>query len=198
MEDQNYKCSLHKEIDACKYCQECIAYFCNNCEKSHSELLKHHHLFLIEKNTDELFTGYCKENNHQKDLHYLCKDHNLLCCVACISKIKTRENGKHFDCNVCDINDIYEEKKKNLSDNIKYLENLSNLFQSLVDDLKKIIEEIDENILKVKEKIQKIFSKIRSELNKREGLLLNDVDGIFEKKFSIKNINNILKEKKIS
>ena len=167
MDDQNYKCSLHKEIDACKYCQECIAYFCKNCEKSHSELLKHHHAFQIDKNTNELFTGYCKENNHPNELHYLCKDHNLLCCVACISKIKKRENGKHFDCNVCDINDISDVKKKNLSNNIKNLENLANLFQSLINEIKKIIEEIDENKEKVKKEMREMFAGIRNELNKR-------------------------------
>ena len=181
MDDQNYKCSLHKEIDACKYCQECIAYFCKNCEKSHSELLKHHHLFQIDKNTNELFTGFCQEKDHPVALNYFCKDHNILCCMGCIAKIKTRENGKHHDCNVCDINDISDEKKNNLSNNINNLENLSNLFQSLVYDLNKIIEDIDENKIKAKEEIQKIFTKIRNELNKREDLLLNDVDGIFEK-----------------
>ena len=198
MEDLNYKCSLHKEVDACKYCQECNTYFCNKCEKHHSELLKHHHVFQIDKNADELFTGFCQEQKHKNELEYFCKDHNTLCCTSCISKIKTRENGKHHDCNVCDINDISEEKKKNLSNNIKTLENLSNIFQSLVNELKKIIEEIDVNKEKVKKEIQDIFTKIRSELNNREDQLLNEVDNIFENKFNIENINNILKDKKYS
>ena len=87
-------------------------------------------------------------------------------------------------------------KKKNLPNNIKNLENLSNLFKSLVNDLKKIIEEIDDNKEKVKKEIQEIFTKIRSELNNREDQLLNEVDNIFENKFNIENINNILKDKK--
>ena len=159
MQDQNYKCSVHKDTDAIRCCGECKAYYCNKCEKSHSELLKHHHIFQIDKNTDKLFTGYCKEKNHPVELNYFCKNHNILCCAICISKIKTRENGKHHDCNVCDINDICDEKKKTLSDNIKTLENLSNLFQSLVNDLKKIIEEIDENKEKVKKKYKKYLLK---------------------------------------
>ena len=49
---------------------------------------------------------------------------------------------------------------------------------------------------KVKKAIQEIFTKIRNELNKREDWLLDEVDNIFENKFNIENINNILKGKK--
>ena len=120
MELQNYKCSFedHKNIDAIKYCQECNIYLCNKCEKLHLAFLTNHHMFSLDKDINELFTGYCKEKNHPCELNYFCKDHNILCCVCCIGKIKTRENGKHHDCNVCDINDICDEKKKNLSNNI--------------------------------------------------------------------------------
>ena len=197
MEIKNYKCSSekHKDIDACKYCQECNAYFCNKCVGIHLSLVKNHHTFKLDKDFNELFTGFCKEKNHRKELDYFCKDHKKLGCAICIAKIKTRENGKHHDCNVCDINDISDDKKKNLPNNIKNLENLSNIFQSLVNELKSIMEEIDKNKEQVKEGIQKIFTKIRSELNNREDQLLNEVDKIFEKKFNIENINNILKEK---
>ena len=200
MEFQNHKCSseVHKDIDACKYCQECNAYFCNKCAGIHIGLVKNHHTFHLDNDINELFTGFCKEKNHRKELDYFCKDHNIPCCVACIARIKTRENGKHHDCNLCDINDICDDKKKNLSNNIKNLENLSNSFQSLVNELKKIMEEIDKNKEHVKDEIQKIFTKIRSELNNREDQLLNKVDNIFEKKFNIENINNILKDKKYS
>ena len=196
MQDQNYKCSVHKDTDAIRCCGECITYYCNKCEKHHSEILKNHHTFQIDKDAGELFTGFCKEKNHQKEQNYFCKDHNILCCACCISKIKTRENGKHHDCNVCDINDICDEKKKNLSNNIKNLENLSNVFQSLINDLKKNIEEIDKNKEEIKQEIQKVFTKIREEINNREDELLIEVDQIFEKKFNVESIDNILKEKK--
>ena len=163
MEFQNHKCSseVHKDIDASKYCQECNVYLCNKCEKLHSELFENHQTFQIDKDTDELFTGFCQEKDHPAALNYFCKDHNKLCCIGCIAKIKTRENGKHHDCNVCDINDISDEKKKNLCNNIKTLENLTNIFQSLVNELKQIIEEIDVNKEKAKKEIQDIFTKIR-------------------------------------
>ena len=111
---QKQKCSFedHKNIDAIKYCPQCNIYLCNKCENLHSGLCKNHHIFPLEKDIDELFTGYCKEKNHPNILNYFCKDHNDLCCANCVAKIKTRENGKHFDCNVCDINDICDEKRR--------------------------------------------------------------------------------------
>ena len=47
MEFQNNKCSseVHKDIEASKFCQECNLYFCDKCEKQHSELIKSHHIF---------------------------------------------------------------------------------------------------------------------------------------------------------
>ena len=141
MEFLNHKCSYddHKDIKAVKYCQECNVYLCNKCNQFHGQLFSQHHTYPLDKDLNEIFTGFCKEENHQKELNFFCKDHNELCCACCISKIKARGNGKHFNCNVCDINDICEEKKKNWSNNIKNLEDLSKLFQSLVNDLKKFL-----------------------------------------------------------
>ena len=78
MELQKHKCSFedHKNIDAIKYCQECNIYLCNKCENLHSGLFKNHHIFPLDKDADELFTGYCKEKNHPILLNYFCK--NLL------------------------------------------------------------------------------------------------------------------------
>ena len=76
MELQKHKCSFedHKNIDAIKYCQECNIYLCNKCENHHSELFKNHHILPLEKDKDELFTGYCKEKSHSKLLNYFCKN----------------------------------------------------------------------------------------------------------------------------
>ena len=114
MELQNHKCSFnnHKNIDAIKYCQECNIYLCNKCENIHLGFFKNHHILLLNQDIDELFTGYCKEKNHPNLLNYFCKDHNDLCCPCCIAKIKTRENGKHFDCNVCDIKIFVMRKRR--------------------------------------------------------------------------------------
>ena len=58
------------------------------------------------------------------------------------------------------------------------------------------MEEIDKNKEEIKQEIQKVFTKIREEINNREDELLIEVDQIFEKKFNVESIDNILKEKK--
>ena len=106
------ECSLpeHQDSKAISYCQECKIYMCNKCDKIHSGLCLKHHKYNLEKEIKEIFTGFCKEEKHSNILEYYCKTHNILCCAACISKIKGRGNGQHTDCNVCFIEEIKEEK----------------------------------------------------------------------------------------
>ena len=75
------RCSFeeHKENESNSYCQECKIYMCNECEKYHSKLFKNHHQYKIDKNQNflDIFTGFCKEENHV-ELKYFCKTHNVL------------------------------------------------------------------------------------------------------------------------
>ena len=48
----------------------------------------------------EIFIDKCKEENHKDKLEFYCKEHNTLCCTACITKIKEKGYGQHSDCNV--------------------------------------------------------------------------------------------------
>ena len=65
-------------------------------------------------------------------LEFFCKTHNKLCCVCCIAKIETNRYGQYKNCNVCTIQEINEEKKNKLKDNLKYLKDLSwNLNQAI-------------------------------------------------------------------
>ena len=181
------KCSLkkHSEIDAINYCKECKIYLCNKCQNLHSELFENqnHHLYGIDKDINELFIDICQIENHNDKCEYLCKTHNILCCGACIAKIKSDKNGQHTDCNVCLIKDIKDEKKNKLKENIKLLENLSNTLQSSINELKIFYEKINENKEELKLKIQKIFTKIRNTLNEREDELLLDIDNKFNNKY---------------
>ena len=124
-------------------------------------------------------------------IDYFCKDHNELCCAKCIAKIRSKGNGQHTNCNVCNIEDIIDEKKNNLKNNINILKELSNTLQSSIDKLNIILEKISKNKEEVKLDSQKIFTKLRNELNNREDELLLEVDKVYEKM----NFNdNILKE----
>jgi hypothetical protein len=179
------KCSLkdHFESDAIVYCQECRVYMCNKCEKTHSSFLKHHHSYNIDKNIEEIFTGLCLEKKHSLELEYFCKTHNKLICAACISNIKSKKNGKHKNCKVFGINKIKDNKKENLDENIKCLEDLSKEIEDIINGLKKLFEKINDDKEKLKEEIQKIFTKIRNSFNEREDQILMEVDKKFSELF---------------
>ena len=128
MEESNEdakKCSFkkHKDKEATNYCYNCKVYLCNKCADYHKGLLKNHQIVELDEISDETFTGLCKEENHNLKLEYYCKNHNILCCGLCISKIKGNGNGQHNECDICLIKDIKEEKKSKLKDNIKALKN---------------------------------------------------------------------------
>ena len=108
---------------------------------------------------------------------------NKLCCGLCLSKIKGKGNGQHNNCDICFIEDIKEEKKNKLNDNIKSLEELSNKIEDAIKNLKSIFEKITENKEKLKLEIQKVFTKIRSELNDREDILLLEIDKYFDNNY---------------
>ncbi len=183
MEDLSIKCSLdkHKNIDAIKICSECRIYMCNKCENLHSQLFEKHRICNINKN-GETFTGYCKEKNHY-ELKYFCKDHNQLCCVACISKLNTLGDGQHKDCNICELENIKDEKKNKLKENIKLLEDLENKFNEEIKELKNIFQKIGQIKEDLIVKIQKIFTKIRNTINERKNQLLVELDNVFKTKY---------------
>ena len=140
--DINKKCSLkkHSEIDAISFCVECNIFMCNKCLNHHNEFLESHHKYNLDKNLSEIFTGICKEENHGKELYYYCKNHNILCCAVCISKIKGKGNGQHSDCTICFIEEIKNAKKNILNENIKNLEQFSKTINSSIEELKQILE----------------------------------------------------------
>jgi len=142
---KNKNCSSieHEKEDAIIYCQTCRVYMCNKCKNFHSKLCKNHFTYDLNKNTNEIFTGFCKEENHYDKLEFYCKTHNKLCCSGCIIKIKRKGKGQHTDCEICNIEDIKD----------KTIQNLKNIF-----------EKINENKEELKLEVQKIFTKIRNKL----------------------------------
>ena len=190
---ENKKCSSkkHEENDAIFYCQECKIYLCNKCQNIHLELFQNHHEFKLDKDIKDIYTGFCKENNHSDKLKYFCITHNVLCCAACIARIKGKGDGQHSDCIICNIEDIKEEKKKKLKENIEYLTNLSNIFEESIVELKKLFDKISEQKDELKSKIQKIFTKIRNAIDNREEEILIEEDKNFDN-FFLKE-NNIIK-----
>ena len=180
-EIQNRKCSLteHKENNAIKFCPQCDIFMCNKCDIVHSGLLKKHYVINLDNSANNIFTGICKRKNHSMKLEYFCKDHNQLCCAACIAKIRCKGNGYHKNCKIFCINKIKNIKKNKLKENIKFLEELSSKLEDSIKELKIIFEKINENKEKLKMQIQTIFTKIRNVVNNREDELLAEVDKKF-------------------
>ena len=138
--------------------------------------MQNHHAYKLNENINEIFTGFCKEHNHNYKLEFYCKTHNQLCCSSCITTIKDKEHGQHKECDVCLIKDIKDEKKNNLKKNVKYLEEISNTLEESIRNLKIIYEKINTSREELKLNIQNIFTKIRNTLNEREDQLLSEVE----------------------
>ena len=181
---------IHKEIEAITYCHICKIYMCNICSNYHDSLFENHQ-YSLNKNINEIFLDICKEENHQNKLEYFCKNHNILCCAFCITKIEGHGNGQHKNCEVCFIEDIKEEKKNRLKENIIILEKLSNNFEETINELKTLFEKINKDKETLKKEVKKIFSIIRNTLNEREDELLFIIDNKFN---DICFNENIIKE----
>ena len=202
MENQkNCSNKKHSELIAINYCPECKIYLCNKCSNNHSDLLENHLIYNLEKYTEETFTDICSEPEHKDKLLFYCKDHNKFCCAACLSKIKVKGNGEHFNCKVCLIEEIKDEKKNKLNENIKYLEDFSEKIDNLINQLKALFKKINESKEELKLKISNLFTKIRNTINEREDELLLELENIFDKSFFkeelIKNGEKIPKQIKI-
>ena len=208
METKKFYCSSenHSEQKASKFCPECNLYMCNQCLNYHSKLFKNHHIINISENIENIFTGFCKEENHSScKLDYFCKLHNLLCCSSCIEK---NSNSKHANCTICRIEEIKEEKKLNFENNIKTLENISNNMNESVDKIKNFYEKVQEIKENMKSKIMKVITNIRNKLNEREDEILKEIDTTFlkispdekmikEYELIPKKISEILKNKEL-
>ena len=190
MDSKKKNCSLkaHNNIEAISYCFKCQIYLCNKCINFHKNLFDDHPINNLDKITNETFTGFCEEEYHNNKLEYFCKNHNKLCCGLCLCKIKGKGKGQHNECDICYIEDIKEEKKNKLKDNIKSLEELYNKLSETLNNFKIIFEKMNEDKEQLKLNIQNIFTKLRSEINSREDLLLLEVENYFDKKFCPKNI----------
>ena len=115
MEEQPKNCSLksHNKYKAIIYWYSCKLSMCDKCSVHHSELFEGHKTINLDKDKDKgikkIFTWLCKEEKHKIELEYYCKAHNILCCAACINKIQSKGNGKHKDCQICNIEEIKDE-----------------------------------------------------------------------------------------
>ena len=164
----NKKCFIENHENAVIFCNECKKLLCNKCQHIHSTKNKDHHIISLE---EDVFIDLCFEDDHYNNLEYYCKTHNKLCCKSCIQKNDNNKKGKHFDCDFCSIENIKEEMKEKLKNNLSYLKLIEEDSEQL-EEIKKKYEEILLEKDKMKIKIQKVFTKLRNALNNREDELL--------------------------
>ena len=197
------KCSSidHRNIDAIIFCHICKKYFCNQCQSFHSNIFQNHITQKISDMNKEIFTGLCQDKNHINILKYYCKNHNQLCCVACIGKIKDEINGKHNDCEIFKLKDIKPQKEKKFNEDYNKLQDIYNLLEPKINKFNSLIDEtnINKNKEELIKKIQKTFTNLRYALNKREEQLLSEVEEKFKNIYDdniIKEIENLSKKVK--
>ena len=184
-----YQCSSkdHSDFKAISFCQKCEIYMCVNCDSIHSNLCPNHSIYSLNNINSDIFTGFCPiEKHHQIELDYFCKTHNQLCCAACIAKIKDNENGQHRDCEVYSLQKIKEEKKVELNNNIKFLENLGKKYNNKFEDVKEIYQDNLKEKEELKLYIKNTFDEIKNILDSREKQLLLEIDTQFNDIFSNK------------
>ena len=176
--ESEIKCSnkKHSEINAVRFCQECNIYLCNKCLNYHSELHENHKAYNIDKKIQEIFTGICGESNHKAPLEFYCKSHNKLCCSSCLSKLKGKENGQHFNCEVCLIEEIKEEKKIKLNENLKYMEEEGKKFAQEINAVFKRTSALEGTGIEdlFNELVDKYLNEINHEIKKEEDIKDNN------------------------
>ena len=191
MERADKKCFKHNEITAKFYCPECKIYICNECESPHSNFFSNHKEINLENDDcNDIYTEFCKVVNHFDKLEYFCKTHNVLCCAACITKIKSKDKGQHKDCEIYEIEKIKDTKLNSLRQYIQELENLSTNLKDSVNGFKILFERISNNKNELKLKIQEVFKMIVNKIKDRENELLLEVENKFEEKFINENKMN--------
>ena len=204
MDKNNKKCSSkdHDNMNAIQYCYNCKIYLCKKCETHHSILFQNHNLYSLDKEMTDIFTGYCTKEGHNEILEFYCKTHNELCCVSCLCVLKDKGKGQHSTCEICHLEDIKDDKKNKLKNNINILQELSIKMEESIKHLKNVYNKINARKEKINKKYMDIFTKLRNALNQREDEILNDIDNEFQKYFFnedlIKKVEKLPNKVKIS
>ena len=172
MNEKEIKCSTknHENQKVYKYCIMCNIFMCHQCFYNHQKLFSNHHLIDVNDDISKLYTILCKEDLNKYE--YYCRTHNQLFCASC------KEN-KHKNCETNKIEEIKEEKKKNLEQNLNELEILSNNIKERINLTRSFYDKVDKLKEDLKAKILKIITNLRNKLNEREDELTNEVDNIF-------------------
>lgn len=177
----------HEQIPALYFCPECKIFMCKECENFHSKFFFNHNKFSLDKK--DIFTGFCKEENHFQKFEYFCITHNMLCCSSCIVNIEAKGKGQHKNCNICLIEDIKNEKKNLLNGNIQTLDDISANIDNSINEFNIILKKKNNNGKDIKIKLEETFNTVRNKIKEREDELKKEIEQLDK--------NSIIEEDKL-
>ncbi|XP_045180001.2 tripartite motif-containing protein 5-like [Mercenaria mercenaria] len=172
-----YKCfpcsAQDLDIPASVYCNTCKEHQCDDCQKCHDRFsyMKGHEIINVEPGIKQ--TGLkklrkiCQCDIHAKDLEFLCKDENVLCCGTCaivkhrkcdsvieISEMASSDELRHLDVQ----KEVSDVRNQVLSVS-KFLTNSEDLMTSQIKALPDLLKETkDKFVMKFDEFSAKILN----------------------------------------
>ncbi|XP_063431449.1 uncharacterized protein LOC134714135 [Mytilus trossulus] len=152
----------HVTTDAIFWCPECDEGLCSTCFKCHnaSKSTRNHQVISVD-NYRQLpsfvasVQQYCSD--HDKKYQLYCLQHEIPCCLVCVST-------SHKRCDLTALDEIVKTSKTSA-----LFDNLEQTLGDLKGNLKRIIEDRENNLSKVQQSRDKIQSEIktmRDKLNK--------------------------------
>ena len=186
MENGDIKCSLenHSNKAAKVFCQDCKILMCEECNEKHLGICKLHNYHQLDKISNDK----CKNAKHISEINFFCKSHNRLCNTKCNIYPKNNIYGQESICEIFLLNNIEEEQRNKLKENVKQLEYELKYIDDITKKLKKLTDTIFDKKEGIKIVIQKIFTKIRNAVNDKEEELFAEVDEYFNDLFFQKEI----------
>ncbi|XP_053386641.1 RING finger protein 207-like [Mercenaria mercenaria] len=192
-ESKCFPCSAQDlDIPASVYCNTCKEHQCDDCQKCHERFsyMKGHEIIKLEPGIKQ--TGLkklrkiCQCDIHSKDLEFLCKDENVLCCGTCaivkhrkcgsvieISEMVSSEELRHLDVQreVSDVRNQVLSVSKFLTKSedlmISQIKALPDLLKETKDKFVKKFDEFSVKILNDAEKIKQQKSATISAENRK-------------------------------
>ncbi|CAC5417758.1 unnamed protein product [Mytilus coruscus] len=162
---------------AVTWCTECEVFFCEDCEKPHSQAkLSKNHKTMSAENYQKLpsfmqeISSQCRDHNKKFELH--CSFHACPCCVQCIT-------DKHKKCqDLKPLSDILQQVKSSASVQIfeKDLKDVKENLDTAIKYLKIRISTINTEKSKAVEEIGYIRKSISDYLDKLEQDILNNLE----------------------
>ena len=170
--------SKGRENLAVNWCMECEEEICSECTHSHNlyKTLKSHHLVDLKEKISLSNVPMTCEVHPEKQLEYICTDHDHVCCQDCIAQL-------HKLCsNTMSVQSASENVKQSqlMIDCNQHLKVLQKTFEKMSANRKTNLHDLEKDGKIVKDQICKIKQEFIKRVDKIENTWLNEVDMIIQ------------------